>query len=83
MPQLEGPKLKHVIMCWGDLQRGKKEEDWQQLAQVPIFKKKKKNLKYGKMLAFIQLSVGTGVPSVFLLVCLQHFINFFKLSGMF
>ena len=44
------PQLKHTTMYWGDLGRRKKnaggkkrKEDGQQLAQVPIFKKKRRN----------------------------------------
>ena len=47
MPQLEGPTTKiynYVWGGWGD-KAGKKKKDWQQLlAQVPILKKKKKNI---------------------------------------
>ena len=48
MPQLEGPTTK-IYNCvqggiWGEKAEKEKEEDWQQLlAQVPIFKKKKKS----------------------------------------
>ena len=51
MPQLEGPpQLDYTTMYWGGSgekkkkkNKRKKREDWQKLlAQVPIFKKKKK-----------------------------------------
>ena len=48
MPQLEGPTTEntynYVLGGFGDLKKAeKKKEDWPQLiAQVPIFKKKKK-----------------------------------------
>ena len=45
MPQLEGPTTKNIQLCTGGIWGGKKE-DWQQLlAQVPIFKKKKKETR--------------------------------------
>ncbi|GAA9202137.1 hypothetical protein BTM366_14960 [Helicobacter pylori] len=45
MPQLEGPTTKNIQLCtvgiWGE--KAGKKKDWQELlAQVPIFKKKKK-----------------------------------------
>ena len=47
MPQLEGPTTKNIQLCTGGLGGEKAgaggKEDWQQLlAQVPIFKKKRR-----------------------------------------
>ena len=47
--QLGGATTKNIQLCTGGLAGekagGEKKEDWQQLlAQVPIFKKKKKNI---------------------------------------
>ena len=48
MPQLEGPttkKYNYILGEFGEKKVGKKK-DWQQLlAQVPIFKKKKKHFE--------------------------------------
>ena len=45
MPQLEGPTTKICNYVPGALGREEEKKDWQQmLAQVPIFKKKKKNI---------------------------------------
>ena len=74
MPQLEGRTTKNTQLCaGGDLEREsrgeKKEEDWQQLlAQVPIFKKRKRmneriakrmraDLKHNLKLRIILLSI--------------------------
>ena len=47
MPELGGPTTKiysYVLGRFGEKKQKRKKEDWQQLlAQVPIFKKKKKD----------------------------------------
>ena len=61
MPQLEGPTTKNTQLCaggiWGEEEKRKRKEDWQQLlAQVPILEKQKIKcvLKKGKHLAEVQ-----------------------------